>query len=721
MTDGEKLKPKHLMLQHLDKRSMLLSFLLPFNVIILALLFSGFAPFGKVSLMSMDAYSQYFPMLSDLRRGISTWSFSGALGFNQLAQSAYYTNSPLWAFLFLVPESFLISAIDLIVALRVGLSGLTFFIWMKERFKASDRTALPFSTAYALSGFCLAFLNQFMWYDAVVLLPLVALGLYRLDRGGKPWLYLIALSITLFSNFYIAYMVCLFSLLYAIYLTIKTKKAWRTHITFWTQFAAASLLAAGIMAFVLLPTYLALKRTIASDIAFNGELKLYHSFFDMLLPLLPFRKISLEYGPPNLYSGLTVFLLSLLTFIRKDKTLRQKGLFAGFLIFSYFSLNLNLLDFVWHGFHFPNQLPGRQSFLFTFVLISVAYPAMRYMTHTITTRSTVDAKKYRTLILVVLSIEIIGTAFFNIGLYTWRSDVTNYRALEKDMQKITGTYNQDEDFHRMEFTEETHNLGLRYGFHGIGYYSSTMSARAYDFFGNLGMDRYALNVSRNYKSTPIGNAIFGVRYLLHVEKDEAEENQEEMTQHTALAPLDLRQVDVQGNITVYENPHALPLAFAVDPKVLTFEMDEEKDQNFVRIWQHMQGHDAETDILFSDAVNHFKSRGLRISSIKKTDIKGTIYTDEDAILYASIANDGGWHILIDDEPTESLMLFDYCLGARLPKGEHTIRFTYTPPGLNQGIILSVISLLIVCAWFSIDHVKRSQKIARKEPTLVEKR
>jgi uncharacterized membrane protein YfhO len=67
------------------------------------------------------------------------------------------------------------------------------------------------------------------------------------------------------------------------------------------------------------------------------------------------------------------------------------------------------------------------------------------------------------------------------------------------------------------------------------------------------------------------------------------------------------------------------------------------------------------------------------------------------------------------------MLFDYCLGARLPKGEHTIRFTYTPPGLNQGIILSVISLLIVCAWFSIDHVKRSQKIARKEPTLVEKR
>ncbi|MCK9350692.1 MAG: YfhO family protein, partial [Clostridiales bacterium] len=41
-----------------------------------------------------------------------------------------------------------------------------------------------------------------------------------------------------------------------------------------------------------------------------------------------------------------------------------------FFVGSYFSFNLNILDYLWHGFHFPNQLPARQSFLFIFVLLT---------------------------------------------------------------------------------------------------------------------------------------------------------------------------------------------------------------------------------------------------------------------------------------------------------------------------------------------------------------
>ena len=33
------------------------------------------------------------------------------------------------------------------------------------------------------------------------------------------------------------------------------------------------------------------------------------------------------------------------------------------------------MDFVWHGLRFPNSLPGRQSFLFIFLMLAVGYEA----------------------------------------------------------------------------------------------------------------------------------------------------------------------------------------------------------------------------------------------------------------------------------------------------------------------------------------------------------
>lgn len=685
------------------QRLTLMSFLLPFSVVILAFISSGFAPFGGVSLMAMDAYSQYFPMLKEMTRGISTWSFSGALGYNQLAQAAYYTNSPLWLLLFLVPDSFLISAIDLIVALRIGLSGLTFFIWLKKRHQANDCTALPFSTAYALSGFVLAFMNQFMWFDAVILLPLVALGIYRLWHDKSPWLYLMALAVTLFSNFYMAYMVCLFSVLYALYLACKEKDTWRRRLTFALTFGSASVVAAGLMAFVLLPTFMALQKTIASSIGFYGELTLYHSLGDMLLRLLPFTKISLEFGPPNLYSGLIVFLLVLLNFFRKDKTNRQKVWLAFFLLFSYFSFNVNLFDFVWHGFHYPNQLPGRQSFLFSFSLISIAYPTWLYVQAKIKRQEL--KRKWRAIVLLTLSVEIIATAFFNLGLYTWRNDLVAYNELANDMRAITETYRSPSDhFQRMEFSHPSHNLGLRYGFNGIGYYASTMSKNAYQFFGHIGMSEYASNVSRNYVASPLANTIFGVKYLLHTEEEEAR-----------IVQRNLRKIEEKEKVDVYENEYALPIAFVVDKDVLDYKIKEEDpDENLLRLWQAMRGEILQTENMatsgatFVETYHHFLDQGLQIDSFSETDIRGSLEAKEDGILFTSIENDGGWHVYIDNEEREPLLLADYCLGVHIEKGKHDVRFSYHAPGLKTGLILSGLSLLASGIWLAF-YLKKASK------------
>ena len=37
----------------------------------------------------------------------------------------------------------------------------------------------------------------------------------------------------------------------------------------------------------------------------------------------------------------------------------------------------NYLDFIWHGFHFPDSLPGRQSYLFIFAVLMMGFETYR--------------------------------------------------------------------------------------------------------------------------------------------------------------------------------------------------------------------------------------------------------------------------------------------------------------------------------------------------------
>lgn len=47
------------------------------------------------------------------------------------------------------------------------------------------------------------------------------------------------------------------------------------------------------------------------------------------------------------------------------------------LIFFLLAFANNWLDFIWHGMHFPDSLPGRQSFLYMFVLLTMAFEELR--------------------------------------------------------------------------------------------------------------------------------------------------------------------------------------------------------------------------------------------------------------------------------------------------------------------------------------------------------
>ena len=80
-------------------------------------------------------------------------------------------------------------------------------------------------------------------------------------------------------------------------------------------------------------------------------------------------------GLPNLYCGIFSIVLLFLYLISREIKLRDKLCALFLLIFFNASFIIRQLDYIWHGFHFTNMIPYRFSFLYSFVVLYMAYRA----------------------------------------------------------------------------------------------------------------------------------------------------------------------------------------------------------------------------------------------------------------------------------------------------------------------------------------------------------
>ncbi len=654
----------------------IVSYLIPLVSVLIGYSLREISPFGERTLCSMDGFSQYYPMLENMSQAIRDgeifYSFNGALGFNLWAQSAYYTNSPLWFIIYLLPHSGQLVAINLLVAVKFSLASVFFYYRLYDIYPKADCikkcVAFPvLSVCYGLSGHMLAFANQFMWADVVMLLPLVILGLEKLNSKKSPFLYVITLFLSMWSCFYLSYMVCIFVCLYFIYLALRDKYSLTDFLRKGVAFALYSLLAAALAAVVLIPVYKALSLTIASELGFEGNLEFKYTLKEMLVRLLPFQKPSLEFDAPNLYFGLTAAILLLLSLITKKIKLRQKLLSAAFLIFMFLTMSLNLGEFIWHGFHYPNQLPGRQSFLFIFLALSF-------------TAGFVAAVSLKKVILVavssILCLEVCLNACNQLGKNVWASLASSIRQYDYTMSEFTAL-DDEADFMRIEWADvKKNNYPQQYSYKGVTYYSSTMSADAYNFFQQLGIPRYAKNVSVYYWQSDITNALFGIEYVMQ-----------------------------SDGITVVHNENALPLAFVADSGVLSFDLyaHPQGPEAQRALWLALTGEDY---INLDEQAAKLQSQGMTIAKFDTDRIKGTVTSDKDGVLVTSIANDGGWKIYIDGKEVPVLKVAGYLCAAEISEGSHEIEMVYTVPGIIPGGIISGTGLIALIAVAVVRRRKR---------------
>ena len=410
-----------------------LAFALPTTLMLVMMFITSVEPFGNNTMLYSDMYHQYYPFFVEFREALRSgdsllWSWSVGLGMDYLGLISYYLASPLNLLSVLVPECWLLEYFSLLLPIKLGLAG-GFFALMLKKLYGQDDLALPlFGALYAMCAWALGYQWNIMWLDTFALLPLLMLGTVYLLRDKKYILYTVSLFLSVFSNYYVGFFACIFVLLFFFcYEICRFRGLWR-FICDLLRIGFFTVLAIGMTAILELPTLAALQDTyssvnqfpegfstniITTDPNVSGEAiaaaitaakeawqafktakeageanfglwwtAIKTSWTPVMAGMAQVAGqmgggMVLTYvdGLPNLYCGVLSVALGFLFLLARNVKLRDKICCVFLLLFFMLSFIIRQLDYVWHGFHFTNQIPYRFSFLFSFVLLYMAYRA----------------------------------------------------------------------------------------------------------------------------------------------------------------------------------------------------------------------------------------------------------------------------------------------------------------------------------------------------------
>ena len=362
-----------------ERLPLLAAFFIPLFIGIIVCIDHGVYPFGERSILKVDMYHQYAPFFSELREKLQNgesllYSFNIGLGADFISLYAYYLASPLNWLLLLCPAESVLEFMALLTLLKLALSGLTFGYYLKCHYKINDLALSVFATAYALSGYVAAYSWNIMWTDCIVLLPLIILGVERLVKEGDGRLYYISLAVSIISNYYISIMICIFLVLYFGIIWLESEGG---KIKALCNFAWYSLLAGGTGAILIIPEAIMLGGSGSGTIKFPETMEWYFNLMAQASRHLLLAENNTTEVPhwPNLYCGVFVFLFFILYLLNRAIPWQQKVKRVILVALLYVSFANNILEFIWHGLDAPDSLPGRQAFLYIFLLIKLCYEA----------------------------------------------------------------------------------------------------------------------------------------------------------------------------------------------------------------------------------------------------------------------------------------------------------------------------------------------------------
>lgn len=620
-------------------------------IAVIYVIFSVF-PFGSITVMRMDLYHQYGPLFAELydrivehKSLLYSWNTGGGSSF--LGNYLNYLSSPLSFLIFLFDKEDISYAITFIVAFKCILSATSFSYYLKKSFNKDNYFLSAFGILYAFSAYFLAYYWNVMWLDAMIMLPLIALGIEKIFKTGDIKLYTVSLVILFFANYYMGYMCCIFAVLYFFVCFINTysndgklnenavyEKKYSTKalmnnvfINRGVKFAFASIIAALICAITLVPVFMILKNSSATSGTFPQTFKSYFDLLDLITSHFALLETTIRSSGdnvlPNIYTGILTFILLPLFLVNNKTKLKEKATYVVLIIFFVFCFNNNCAEYIWHAFHFPNDLPYRYSYMYSFIIAVMGYKTIlnfkgikvkdiaytglaiisfviicqKFLTNKMT-NSTIYATiifvtlwcgflflfknknaQKKTVSFVLVTFILCETIISSIVGLPLNQDNKNYKENYKTYtDAINYIDNKDSGFYRTELCYlNTRMDPAYYGYNGISVFSSMAYESYSQLQSSLGMQSNKVNSYTYNTQTPVYNMMFNIKYLIQTDVSLAPSSNLYKKIHTTS--------DKKSN--VYESKYNLPIAYCVNSKIDDWVTDEgnpfEIQSDFVKL------------------------------------------------------------------------------------------------------------------------------------------
>lgn len=307
-----------------------------------------------------------------------------------------------------------------------------------------------------------------------------------------------------------------------------------------------------------------------------------------------------------------------------------------------------------------------------------------------------------------LSVIVVVTGIFM--LYSGRGSSDRYPEVIEN--GLFGGENleldTESDFYRIDTYDELDNLGMFWRVPTINAFHSVVPASIMEYYDFLGIDR-------GVGSRPEPQYA-GVRGLLSVRYLFSNDSEPEL-------PAGFEPIGEQNGYTVYENQHTVPMGFSYDYAVTTQTLDDyhcssrdrlmlralildEADYAKVSDLLMTLGEDeitvgdysdeayfADCDIRAAQSVDAFTYDSYGFSAV-------TSY-DTDRVVFFSVPHEAGWSATVNGEKAEILKANLGFMAVRVPKGDAVIEFKYETPGLNAGILISILAVLLLIVYLLI--------------------
>lgn len=532
---------------------------------------NGILPGGDRTFLYGDAFVQYVPIIKLFLRHLFggeslLYSFEAGMGMPTIALYAYYCLSP-FNLLFLLVQDPDAACFIVFAAKLMSASAAMAFLLHRNR-DVSLKTAAVLSNAYVLCGFVMTFSFGLIFFDMMIIMPILLWALIRFVKTGK-WIALcIIYFLSFVIHFYSAYMLGVFSfvlyLCYGVAEYGKDMKRWGSSIL---KYCLSVFLAVLLSAPVLLPAAMELFGHLGTDSTVLESLSL--GIPEFITAFYPGASVSASaYNTvPMLYFGLLPLVFYIVFFADKEKEMKEKIIAAVPAVFLLICCFWKSAYIFMHAFDAPDGYCFRFSWLFGFWIIYVAAEEAERIAESrraavislvllllyiaVTAIRTASAEgapaisdalmgaafllayagilwlrnKERDLLIVlglVFLAETVCNGIITQSAYTGdKSRDGGYYAIWREQAGIAMQYMAEEEqkdgseFYRVYYGNPPFgNVSMLYGFRGLGWFLSIENENVRALLDTLGYATSSRTV-QDYGSTALTRMLFSQKYSIN--------------------------------------------------------------------------------------------------------------------------------------------------------------------------------------------------------------